>query len=487
MRPRDPTTQAPATQAPVARHLPPGGSAPGRNAYAAPGHPLARAALCGAALSLALAACGERELILPGERFSVRDDLAASIPQEGQPAPRAPAGGPASESRPISLPAVQSNADWAQRGGNARHAAPHAALSSAPSLVWAQAIGQGSSRRARISAAPVVAGGRVFTLDAASVVSAVSTSGAALWQADLAAVFDRGGAVSGGGLAAGGDRLFVTTAYGEVVALDAATGRVVWSQRVDSAVQGAPTVDGGRVYVTARDGAAWALEAANGKVVWQVVGSPAPSGFLGAAAPTVGDRAVIFPSGAGDLMAVLKVGGGTKVWQASLAGKRLGRAYAQSYDVTGDAALVGGVLYAGTGAGRTVAIDAGSGAQIWSAGEGALGPPAVAGGSVFIVNDEARLVRLDAASGRVIWEVEMPYFQDDRARKRKAVYAHYGPVLAGGRLWVASSDGVLRGFDPVGGRLVHSAEIPGGAATQPAVAGGTLYVVSGAGQLLAFR
>jgi outer membrane protein assembly factor BamB len=208
---------------------------------------------------------------------------------------------------------------------------------------------------------------------------------------------------------------------------------------------------------------------------------------LGAAAPSIGDRAVIFPSAGGDLMAVLKIGGGTKVWQSSLAGKRLGRAYALTADVTGDAVIAGKTLFAGSGAGRTVAMSASSGEQLWAAGEGALGPVAVAGGSLFLVNDEARLVRLDATTGEVIWSVEMPYFTAEKVKKRKGIYAHYGPVLAGGRIFVVSSDGILRAFDPTDGTLTHTAEIPGGAAAQPAVAGGTLYVVSGKGQLLAFR
>jgi outer membrane protein assembly factor BamB len=92
------------------------------------------------------------------------------------------------------------------------------------------------------------------------------------------------------------------------------------------------------------------------------------------------------------------------------------------------------VIYAGTGsAGRTVAMSASSGERIWSAGEGALGPVAVAGGSLFLVNDEAQLVRLDAETGEVIWAVEMPYFTNDKIKRRKGIYAHYGPVLAGGR------------------------------------------------------
>jgi outer membrane protein assembly factor BamB len=371
--------------------------------------------------------------------------------------------------------------------GNARHLMPHSALTSAPQLAWSAVIGEGSSRKNRIGAAPVVADGRVFTIDAGTAVSATSTAGGSLWTTDLTAAFDRGGEQSAGGLAISGNRVFATTGYGELVALDAGSGEVVWRQRVDTPLSGAPATDGEAVYVSGRDGSAWAVSANDGKVIWQVAGTPGTAAYVGTAAPTVGDRAVIFPSSGGDLMAVLKIGGGTKIWQASLAGKRLGRAYALTPDVTGDAVIAGKVLYAGSGAGRTVAMSASSGERIWSAGEGALGPVAVAGGSIFLVNDEAKLVRLDAETGQVIWAVEMPYFTNEKIKKRKGIYAHYGPVLAGGRIMVVSSDGLLRAFDPTDGSLVHTAEIPGGASSQPAVAGGTLYVVGTKGQLHAFR
>lgn len=442
--------------------------------------------MTGVGLLALLAACGQREVILQGERFPVRADLAASIPVEGQPAPTAPpeAG---NLSLPISLPALTNSGEWTHRAGNGRHLMPHAALSPTPQRVWSAKIGSGSSRKNRIAAAPVVSGGKVFTIDAGVTVTATSTGGGTVWSTDLTADFDKGGGQSGGGLAVAGNRLFVTTGFGEVVALDAGSGAVLWRQRVDAPVSGAPATDGEAVYVSGKDGSAWAIDAADGKVIWQVVGTPGSAGYVGTAAPTVGDRAVIFPTAAGDLMAVLKIGGGTRIWQASLAGKRLGRAYAFSADVTGDAVIDGKVLYAGSAAGRTVAMSASSGERIWSAGEGALGPVAVAGGSLFLVNDEAELVRLDAATGEVIWAVPMPYFTKEKIQRRKGIYAHYGPVLAGGRVMVVSSDGFLRVFNPEDGALTHTAEIPGGAATLPAVAGGTLYVVGGNGQLHAFR
>ena len=116
-----------------------------------------------------------------------------------------------------------------------------------------------------------------------------------------------------------------------------------------------------------------------------------------------------------------------------------------------------------------------------------MGPVLVAGGSLFIVNDEAMLVRLDAETGAVIWTVPMPYFDNDKPKRQKAITAHFGPVLAGGRIVVASGDGLLRLFDPASGAAVGTVEVPGGAAAQPALAGGMLFVVTGSGQLLAYR
>jgi outer membrane protein assembly factor BamB len=103
------------------------------------------------------------------------------------------------------------------------------------------------------------------------------------------------------------------------------------------------------------------------------------------------------------------------------------------------------------------------------------------------VNDLNQLVRLDNRDGSVIWRVALPDLIERRAGKSRAAVAHYGPILAGGRLIVASSDGLIRQFDPVSGAMVGQIELSGGAASAPVVAGNTLYVVSKNGQLLAFR
>lgn len=445
-----------------------------------------KAAVSGFALLALLAACGEDEVILPGERFDVRAPLEASVPTDRNPHPVDPAAQRQNRSVAVALPRATAAADWPQRGGNARHEAPHAALSAAPQLIWAADIGAANSLRNRVAAAPVVAGGRIFTMDAASDVQATSTSGGTLWRIDLTPPSDRATETSGGGLAYGGGKLFVTTGFGELVALDPASGGVLWRQKLGAPATGAPTVEGDVVYVVGRDSSAWAIETSNGRVRWQVPGAPSTSGMLGASAPAISGKTVLFPFSSGQLLAVLREGG-TEVWTTQVAGERLGRGYTGMRDITGDPVVVGDTIYVGTSAGRTMAISAASGETLWASGEGALAPVAVAGNALFLVTDESRLVRLDAGSGEVVWATDMPYFTKDIPKKRKAIYAHYGPILAGGRLVVASSDGQVRFFNPTNGALAGAVALPGGAAAQPVVAGGVLYVVSAEGKLLAFR
>jgi outer membrane protein assembly factor BamB len=441
-------------------------------------------ALCLFAGLVLLAGC-EKELILEGERFNPRASLDASIPVEGEAAPTDSYGQIENISSPINLPAASANTDWTHRAGNAAHLMPHAALSSAPARIWSVDIGAGNSRKYRITAAPIVADGRVYTMDATTGVSAVATSGAKLWSVNLMPESARGD-VSGGGLAYGDGRLFASTGHAELVAMDPASGAVIWRQKLGSPAAGTPTVEDGMVYVVGRDSTAWAISAKDGKVQWQLPGTPSNTGMIGSAAPAVSARTVLFPFASGELVAALKIGG-IRLWGASIAGARLGRGYTGVTDITGDPVVAGAVTYVGNQSGRLSALETASGKEIWSAREAAYGAVLPVGGSVFLISDEARLVRLDAETGAAIWSVEMPYYKTAKDKKRAAITAHYGPVLAGGRLVVVSGDGLVRMFDPTDGGLVGTYELPGGAAAPPALAGGVMYVVSGKGQLHAFR
>ncbi|MDG4648780.1 PQQ-binding-like beta-propeller repeat protein [Roseibacterium sp. SDUM158017] len=427
-----------------------------------------------------LAGC-ERDTVLPGERFDTRVPLAETLSGEAPPAEPA-----ADEARPISLPAASSYASWAQRGFDAQNRKPHVTLGSSLTQVWAANIGQGNSRRNRLTADPVAGDGRVFTLDASANVRAHSiASGATLWSADLTAGFDRGGNVSGGGLALAGGSLYATTGYGELIALDPATGGIRWRQRLGAGI-GAPTVADGTVYVVSRDNSAWAISTDAGRIQWELASAPARALREGGAAPAVTGGTVIFPFGTGELVATRR-DTGLRSWSTAVAGGRLGVAYANINDITGDPVVSGGTVYAGNQSGRVVALNATTGERLWTATEGSYSPVLVTGGDLFFVSDRNELIRLDAATGARVWGTELPLYVRERERRRRAVFTHYGPILAGGRLAVASGDGQVRFFDPVSGALVGTVPLRAGAASHPIVVNDTLMVVTENGRLVAFR
>ena len=435
-----------------------------------------RAVWAGAlAAILTLAACND-ETILPGPRTGLR----------GEPlAPPQSAVRTAGISRAALPPAVAAP-DWTERARRSDRQSGHTALAPAPQRLWSADIGTGADRRHRITADPVIAGGLVYTMDARGMVGATTTAGQTAWRVSVAPTGDRGGDASGGGLAVSGGRLYVTTGYGELIALNPRTGGRYWTQDLRSAASAPPSAIGGRVYAATSDATGWAVDGATGKVLWTVRGVERDLGILGAGAPAAGEGLAVFAFDSGEIFAA-DAASGTPRWRGFVAGQRTGPAMAAYPDISGDPVIANGTVVAASQAGRMTVFGTGDGAVRWAAGTGAMSPPAVAGNSIFVVSDRNELVRLDRASGRTVWSVPLPLYTRTSLRRRTGTFAHYGPVLSGGRLWVASSDRTLRAFDPSTGGLVSSMELPGRVTANPAVANGVLYLVTEDGRLHAYR
>lgn len=442
------------------------------------------AIILGLGAALLLAACSEDDPILPGPREGIREVLSG----DGAEVTQSEVVGANSQNvaEPARLPAVAVNSEWTQRIGSPGTRAAHPALSAAPQLAWSANIGAGDGARSRITADPVVAGGRVFAMDANAQVTALSTSGETLWTTNLVPPTDSPGDGSGGGLAYGDGKLFASSGFGFLTALDPATGGVIWEQALRQTGTASPSVYGKLVYMVAGDDEAWALDTDTGRIQWQLMATPDNNNVLGGPAPAISDKYAVFAFGSGEVQGAFRRGG-LRLWDAQIAGRREGLAQSSISDITGDPVIRGDRLYVGNHSGRMVALQLANGARIWTANEGPLSPIWATDASVYLVSDKNELVRLRAEDGSRVWGTKLPFFVKDRPKRQAEIYAHHGPVLAGGQLIVASNDGLLRFFDPVSGALRRTVEVPGGASTNPVVAGRTLYVVGTKGQLHAFR
>jgi outer membrane protein assembly factor BamB len=417
---------------------------------------------CGGPLAGIKSPFSKEEEKLPGERITVITDPGQVSPNE-------------ITSRPVSLPAPKANATWSQPGGIPSNNLGHLALSDSLRKVWAVDAGTGSSSSGRLSAVPLVADGKVFTLDAAGNVSAFSSaSGSKVWQASVTPENEKSSEGFGGGLAIENGRLYVTTGYGTVVALDAGNGAVQWTKALGEPVRNSPTVADGKIYFVSTDNTLHALNASDGEELWKARGLPQTATLLSNASPAVLGSMVVAPFPAGDIVAY-QAGSGKASWSDSLTRTT----ETSAAGILGDPArpvIDRDVVFAVSHGGRMIATSAASGARVWTRNLASTQMPWVAGDTVFAVDLAGQLLALGRSDGQVRWVSELP---------KSSRWS--GPVAAGGRLWVISGEGLLIGADARTGQVLNQVDLDTDVFVAPVVAGGRMYILSDDADLIALN
>jgi outer membrane protein assembly factor BamB len=430
-----------------------------------------------AALLLASAAggCGlfeEKKTPLPGERISVLGIGGGLDPD------------PNLAAVPVSLPPPQVNPAWPVPGGVPTHAIGHPALPQPVSRAWSAGIGAGASRYTRVLSQPVVAGGRVFAMDGGAQVSALdAATGGRFWAVDLKPEKERGSAF-GGGPCFWNDRLYVSTGYGEVIALDPADGRVIWRQNVTAPVHAAPTVADGRVFAVTVDNALDVLAVDDGRRLWSHNGIPETAGLLGGASPAVSDEVVVVGYSSGELFA-LRPENGRVIWSDNLAAARAVNAVAGLADIRGRPVIDRGRAYAISHSGRMAAIDLRTGERAWDLEIGSSHGPWVCGDYIFVLSNDNQAVCLMREDGKVRWLYQLPRYRNEKDKEGPIQWA--GPALGGNRLIVLSSTGEMMSLLPQTGDPVDRQPISGPGYLGPAIAQNTLYLLTDDANLSAYR
>lgn len=373
----------------------------------------------------------------------------------------------------VALPAPHPNDAWSQPGGGANNAPGHLALGSTVRTTWTASAGTGSSSYGRLTASPIVAEGKIFTLDTEGQVSAFSSSGSPAWRASLTPAGEKAYKGYGGGLAAAGGRIFAATGYGWIVALDAGNGKKVWEKNLGSPIRASPTATDGKVIVATSDGVVYALSSADGQEQWNHRGLPERASILSNASPAIDGDIVVVPYPSGEVVA-LRASDGQPLWTDSLARTR----NASSLSSMSDAArpvIDSGIVYAVGHAGRMIATSGRSGERLWSLNVPGIQAPYVAGDYVFVVDTGAQLLAIGRKDGKVAWSTTL------------AAGTWSGPVLAGGKLWLTSSKGQLAGVNAATGKVESQQDLGGPVYIAPVVAGGRMYVMTDKARLIALN
>jgi outer membrane protein assembly factor BamB len=385
---------------------------------------------------------------------------------------------------PIDVPPPVANDSWAQSGGNAEHAMGHPALGTALGRAWTASI-KGSSKKARLAAGPVIADGRVYVIDTEATVHAFSVAnGGKVWTTRVSAAKGNESSLFGGGVSFDAGKIYATNGVGDAAALDAATGAVIWKVRPGGPLRGAPTLANGHVYVVSQDNQIFALKMENGETVWNEAATLETSGVFGVAAPASAQGTVVAGFSSGELTA-FRYENGRAVWQDALSRTSISTAVASLSDIDAAPVIDQGRVYAVGQGGRMVAMELVTGQRLWELNVAGIATPWVAGDWLFVVTDEAKLLAVQRTSGKVRWMTQLPRWKD--AKDKKGPISWTGPVLAGGRLLLASSRGHLVNVAIADGAVGTTTTVGGPVFIPPVVAANTLFVLDNDGRLSAWR
>ena len=395
----------------------------------------------------------------------------------------------------FSLPLPVVVTDWPLPGGTPEQSVEHVDAAPALEVAWRKDIGRGSGKGRFVTAPPIAAGGRIFTLDAeAGVTAHDARTGAQIWRTNIRPGGKRDREAFGGGLAYADGKLFVSSGYREVVQLDAASGTIGWRTRTEQPIHAAPTVAGGKVMVVALDNTLLTFDAASGAEGWTYQALSEPARILAASSPAVSGDTVVAAFGSGELVA-LRQQNGADLWNAALSRASQTSALSEIRDIPGRPVIYQGDVFAVSHSGVFAATDMRTGSLRWSLPVVGVTTPWAAGDVVYVVSRDGQLICASRENGQIYWMRDLN--EGVKARKKGGFLGIGGrtirkplwssPILANNRLILTSSTGELVSVSAQSGAVEKRMKLGAPAVIGPIASGNMLYVVSDTGQLIALR
>jgi outer membrane protein assembly factor BamB len=310
---------------------------------------------------------------------------------------------------------------------------------------------------------------------------------------------------------------YVGSIDGNVYALNATNGSLLWSQSFGSDSGSSPAVVNNVVYISLNSGTLYALNATNGTQIWSV--------FLGVglAGPTVVNN-VIYVSSQNNVYA-LNATTGTRIWQYPVGGfpttyynkivyvssqdgggdtllyalNALNGKVLWNYSLGGDwysntttAVVANGIIYVGFGSlpgnggcsgddggsGDVYALNATSGTLLWETSAGFCdASTAVTNNTVYVGGADGSVNALNAITGKIVWSFNV------NGNFGKPIYS--APTVANGVVYISNGD--LLALNATNGTILWTHSFNNTNYASPVVVNGVVYLIAQDGNMYAFH
>jgi outer membrane protein assembly factor BamB len=254
--------------------------------------------------------------------------------------------------------------------------------------------------------------------------------------------------------------------------------RKLWTVRSGSLLEFPPVVANGRVFVSQQHGRVFAINAKTGKVIWS-----RQYDRCSASSPTVTDDAVYVtlmqphpcrrePRTQHGLIVALRPHDGKVLWELDVPGA-----------VESSPLLVGNLLYFGSWDHHLYAVDIRTHKVRWTfeADDELNSSPAYSSGMVFIGSDAGSLYAVNAKTGRERWRAQSySHFPNGRE------YFYATPAVGYGRVFIGNTDGWMYAFGATTGNLLWAQHAGTYVYTAAALWQKTVFIGTYDGNFIAF-
>jgi outer membrane protein assembly factor BamB len=334
---------------------------------------------------------------------------------------------------------------------------------------WERNVGDGAGR-AGLKLSPAFDGERLYVSDSERGVLALNAgSGAIIWSNAEA-----GGVSSSPGVDR--DLVVAGTLEGDVIAMTPSDGATRWKVRVTSEVIARPAVSGTMVVVRSNDGRVFGLDPSDGTRRWVFDRSVPLLSLRGNAAPIISGSTVLVPFDSGRLFA-LDLAEGTLLWEQSIAQPEGKTELERMVDMDGLAQIDDGRAFVATFRGQVASVDLGSGRALWTRDVSAFAGVAKSGDTLVLTDASGTVMALEARDGSSLWS-------------QKALAHRYlsAPVVVGQYVAVGDLEGWVHFLGLGDGQLAARVRLGKDPLRgEPLVSGDTVFFQSTDGRVGAWR
>jgi outer membrane protein assembly factor BamB len=337
------------------------------------------------------------------------------------------------------------------------------------SRLWTYSLAPSSDRYSRLGVA--LAGDRIYAGDAkGNVVALDASTGKAVWRTALA--------IPVSGATGYGDGLvLVGASNGVVAALEADSGKIRWRKTVSSEVLAPPAAADGTVVVQSVDGTVVGLAAKDGSERWKFHRTVPALSLRGTSRPVIYDGKIVAIGLANGTVALLDLKTGNELREFTVSQPSGRTELERLVDVDGTPITSANGLFAGSYQGNVIAVDVTNGRLQWSHKLSSYLHMAISGARLVVVDENDGVHQLDAATGANQWT-------QNGLRYRELC----APAIIGPYVVVGDAEGFLNAMALADGKFTARLDL-GEKAIESVTPGsaGMVYVRTRAGKLTALR